>query len=304
MLEQIIQELESKISKSIDKTNITEIFNQLDNIKGNTLLCGVDGSHVVSIFLEKVLIKKRNIPARNIDVEEYYQNDFNQYSNLIVVSHRGKNHGVKSLMNTQKNKCLLTTRKSRISNEKTLYYVIEDRIKSFVSFDDTYIPLSIILCYYLDTKKMPENIMPEKENFDIKNFSNINIIYDYQSKTCATFLESSIIEAGIAPVTMHTKYSFCHGRSNIVSEQMGLTVYLCVKESELDYLLMKEIPKINSNFVILKTSEKDSVIADYILTFKALYLLEYISKNFSKNFVNVKYNQIVSTIYNFKGKLV
>lgn len=201
MLDKIVSNLEDKIVHSFSNTNLDYIYTELSNIKSPTILCGVGGSHVVSIFLEKVLVTKNNIITKNIDVEEYFLTNFSNYDNLVLLSHSGKNYGIKSLLATDKNKYLFTTRKSKVTNEITLNYSIENRIKSFVSFEDTIIPLSIILGYYLDSYDFPGEILSKEEKFEILDFDNVNIIYDETSKACATFLETSIIEAGISSVT-------------------------------------------------------------------------------------------------------
>ncbi len=304
MLDKIVNNLEDKIVNSFSNSNLDYLYKELSDIKGPTLLCGVGGSRTVSIFLEKVLVTKNNIIAKNIDVEEYFLTDFSNYDNLVLLSHSGKNHGIKSLLVTNKNKYLFTTRKSKMTNEITLNYSIENRIKSFVSLEDTIIPLSIILGYYLNLYHFPIEMLSKKENFGILDFDSVNIIYDETSKTCATFLETSIIEAGISSVTMHTKYSFCHGRSNIVSNKESLVIYLMTRESDLDKMLTREIKKISNNVLIFEELNKDSVIADYLLTIKALKFLNYLNKTYHKEFVNVKYNKIITTIYHFKGDLV
>ena len=103
---------------------------------------------------------------------------------------------------------------------------------------------------------------------------------------------------------MHTKYSLCHGRSNLISNKESLVIYLMTRNSELDNNLIENISIISNNLLILKEINDDPIIADYILTIKALYFLEYLNKKYKKEFIKVKYNQIVPTIYNFNGELV
>ena len=305
MLNEIVEQLEEKIEKSLESSDLNSVSKHLENIKNPTLLCGVGGSHVVSTFLEKILTTKNRVITKNIDVEEYFLGDFKPYDNLIVCSYSGKNHGVKCLLNSKiANKYLFTNRKSKVNDEITLQYSIVNRTKSFISFDDTLIPMSLLLCYYLGTYHFPMQMIPKKEEFDVLDFDHVNIVYDETSRTCATFLETSIVEAGIASVTMYTKYSFCHGRSNLVNNKVSLVIYLMTRDSDLDNMLISEIPKICNNFLVLNTITEDSVIADYQLTIKSLYFLEYLNRVWYKEFVNVKYNKIIPTIYNFKGELV
>lgn len=291
MLEKIIATLEESIVKSLNASSLEMIFEKLKELKEPTLICGVGGSHVVSIFLEKVLEEKNKIMVQNITVEEYFMHNLEQYQNLFLVSHSGKNYGIKELSKAKQKKYLMTTRKTKIANETLLQYQIINSTKSFVSIQNT-IPLSILLCYYKATMTIE---LPKKEAYEIKAYHNIHIVYDELSKTAANFLESSFVEAGISTVTLHTKYSLCHGRSNSFSES-SFIIYLCATKGDLDKLLIEEIPKIASNFLLLE-SLKPSIEADYELTIKALYLLE----QMQEEFVNVKYNQIIPTIYHFKG---
>lgn len=301
MLDKIINELAEKIDKSVLSSNLVNIFSDLDKIHDNTLICGIGGSNVVATFLQKVLNAKNNIIAKSINVEEFFLSNNSNYKNLIAVSHSGTNNAIKRLMKSNINKYLFTTRKTKISNETLLNYIVENRIKSFVSLDDTFIPISILLCYYLDLYQFPLEHIPIEEDFcKLNSFDKVNIIYDYNSITTATFLETCITEAGIASVTMHTKYSLCHGRSNLINNLSSLVIHLVTNGSELDSMLTEELPKITSNISVLQVNEKDSIIADYKLMFNALYFL----KHLDKEFVNVKYNKIIPTLYNFKGGLV
>ena len=166
MLEKIIFELEEKTRNSIEDSDLKKIFYHLEKINTPTLLCGVGGSHVVSIFLEKVLREKNHIIVKNIDVEEYFLGNFNQYDNLIAVSYSGKNHGIKSLMKSPKQKYLLTSRKSKIKDEVLLNYSISNRSKSFISLEDTFIPIHILTSYYLNSY----SIYPKFHKIDFTYF--------------------------------------------------------------------------------------------------------------------------------------
>ena len=303
MLEEIINSLEENITSSLTATNLNNIFNHLAAITKPSLICGVGGSNVVSNFLEKILNQKNNIIVQNISIEDFFLKNISSYHNLILVSYSGQNHGIKSLTNSNLNTYLLTNRKTKISNENLLTYTITNHHKSFISLDDTIIPLSILLCYYLNTYKLNFKI-PKLDNLSLTPFTNLNIIYDESSKTCATFLETTFIESGTSSVTLHTKYSLCHGRTNIISNQNSLVIYLNTQNTELDQLLISELHLISSNFLLLETKEKDLIIADYILVLKSLSLLSYLNKTYNYEFVNVKYNKIVPTIYNYKGELI
>lgn len=301
MLESIIESLEEKIKTTLKSSNIKSIFAILSSIDEPTLTIGVGGSKVVSLFLGKVLEKRNGIITKDIDVEEFFLSNRDLYKNVLVISHSGKNHGIKSVLKTDNfKKYLLTTRKSQINNEILLRYKNVDRIKSFVSIEDLFIPLGIILSYYLNTQDLPE-IFFKEEDFDFKLRETIDIIYDYESQSAAKFLEVSLIEAGIAHVTMHSKYSLCHGRSNIISSTKSLVIYFSTRESDIDKTLKGNLAQITDDIVFLDSLEKDKIVDDFILTWKVLNLLNYINEEFGCEFINVKYNKIVPKLYHFKG---
>ncbi len=301
MLEKILEKLEEKINITLKDEKLKDIFKELSNIHEPSLTLGVGGSKVVSLFLEKVLSKKNEIIVKNIDLDELFLKDYSLYKNLIVVSHSGKNHGAKSVLKLNGfKKYLLTTRKSKINDEILLRYENVERIKSFVSVEDMFIPLGIILSYYLNTQVLPDYLF-KTEDFNFKLKENVDIIYDYESCCAAKFLEVALVEAGIAHVTMHSKYSLCHGRSNIISSSKSLVVYFSTRENDLDKILIENLPKITDDIVFLSSLEEDKIVGDFILTWKVLNLLNYLNKKYACNIVTVKYNKVVPKIYNFKG---
>jgi len=301
MMEEIIEYLEEKINTTLKSPYIKDIFTILSNVDGPSLTIGVGGSKVVSLFLGKVLTKKNGIITNDIDVEEFFLGEHNLYKNILIVSHSGKNHGIKSVLKSSSlKKYLLTTRKSQINNEILLRYENVDRIKSFVSIEDMLLPLGIILSYYLNTQDLPETLF-KRENFNFKLRENVDIVYDYESQSAAKFLEVSLVEAGIAHVTVHSKYSLCHGRSNIISSSKCLVIYFSTRDSDIDKTLKDNLVKITDNIVFLSSLEEDKIIGDFILTWKVLNLLNYINKEFGCELIKVKYNNIVPKLYNFKG---
>jgi len=302
MLEKIVIELEEKIRISLKKTDLKNIFTLFSNINEPTLIIGVGGSKVVSLFLEKVLTTKNKIIAKNIDVEEIFLGNYDLYKNIFAISHSGKNYGIKSVLRTSHyKKYLLTTRKSKIKDEITIRYENTDRIKSFIAIEDMFIPLGIILSYYLNTQDLPKDIF-KNENYNFEMKKNIDIVYDYESKTAAKFLEVALIESGIAHVTLHNKYSLCHGRSNIISKEDCLIIYFRTRNSDIDKILKENLTKIQNDIVFLSCLEEDKIIGDFILTWKVLNLLNYINKKFHYELISVKYNKIVPKLYNFKGE--
>lgn len=301
MLEEIVLGLENKVRESLKYADLNGIFRELTDIKDPSITLGVGGSKVCSLYLEKVLERKNGVIVRDIDIDEFFENNYNSYKNMLVVSYSGKNHGVKSLMKVDGfKKYLLTSRRSKIKDEILLRYENDERIKSFISIEDMFIPLAIILSYHLGTAILPSRLF-EMESFNFIFKDRVDIIFDYESRTAAKFLEVSLVESGVAHVTLHTKYSLCHGRSNTISSFDSLVVYFSSRDSDIDRMFENNLPKITNNMVLLKSMEKDKIVGDFSLTWKVLCLINYISKEFGKEFVSVKYNKIIPTIYNFKG---
>lgn len=140
--------LKYRVIDSINKTNILKIKEVLSSITEPTLVSGVGGSSVVSLFLSKVLSEKNDIICENVTPRDLLYKNLRGYKNIIACSYSGNNFGVMTSFDNDLNKFLLSKNlKNGISN---IQYSAEDTEESFISLSSTLIPMTILLIYYLD----------------------------------------------------------------------------------------------------------------------------------------------------------
>ena len=91
-----------------------------------------------------------------------------------------------------------------------------------------------------------------------------------------------MVESVIGLPIIHDKYSYCHGRSTLATTNNNIAIYFNLN-TELDKLLINELPKYYKDVIILNTC--DSIMSEYILLIKCMYLAKYIAeeKNVVKN---------------------
>lgn len=295
--------LEERIAYSLEHTNHA-FFDSLKEISGNTLITGVGGSMVVAKFLSKVLENKNHILCDTQEISSIYHKDLTKYKNEIIVSASGKNNGVKGLLKYGEIKKYLFTESKKENKEvEMLTYEVLDKEESFVSLARTLVPISLLVHYYSDRL---ENINIQKEKLYLSSLDislDFEVLYDYESITTASFLESTFIEAGISSIILHDKYSYCHGRSTLGSKKKNNLIYLLGKKSELDRVLLENLPKMYEHILILESKETDSVLIDYDLLKQAFSFIYQLSKATKKDLSKVKYAPIVSKLYHFKGSM-
>ena len=138
---------------------------------------------------------------------------------------------------------------------------------------------------------------PKQIRYNIPEFQTIEILKDANTKTAATYLESTFIEANIAPVIVHDKYSFCHGRTTSTYYQDNLIIYLISKKTTLDENLLNALQKYQKKIIILDVNEQDPVLADFELTIQGLTLLIQIAEQKKIDLCNINYAPFASELY-------
>ncbi len=296
------QKLEERIRYSLDNTS-SSFYEELKKIKGNTLITGVGGSMVVSLFLSKVLESKNHILCAVEEISSIYSKNLEGFQNLVVVSSSGKNNGVKQILDYGNTKKYLVTASTKNKpNVEYLTYATLDKEDSFISLAATLVPISILVHYYNDEKFCYEN---KKMDF----FSNLDlhldfeVFYDYKSMVTAHFLESTFVEAGLASIILHDKYSYCHGRSTLGSKRKSNLLYLLSDTKDLDNLLLANLHLVYDHILILQSDFTDSILADYDLLCQAFSFVYELSQKLKRDLSKVKYAKIVPKIYHFKGSM-
>lgn len=282
------------------------IFENLKNIKDPTICIGVGGSKVVAKFAEKVLAKKNKIIAITMEPHSFRHFDANLFKNIILASHSGKNYGIKTSLENNLNKYLLSTKELPNKDEILLKYNMIER-KSFISISDTIIPMAILLKYYLGSKyhktltKIFANI---DSSIILKGEENINIFTGIDTETASTFLESTLIESGLNVPIINYKYDYCHGRSTINKHHNNESIILGYSNTDLDKKLKGVLLTTTKKVLVLKKISQDDIINDFYLTCACVYLCANIAKSKKVNLKKIEYDRdAVHELYYFKGSM-
>jgi hypothetical protein len=298
-MEENFEKLERRVFDSLSSTDLDRINYELSKINGPTLVSGVGGSSVVSNYGSKILSIKNNIITRNTEPRDFRYLNIDVYKNVLACSYSGNNYGVELAFDNNLNHYLLASKINDKEDIINLSYVCEDKEKSFISLAATVIPCSILLNYYLNDKGIIIDSFDEESfSFDT-NCDAYEIFTGYDTSTLSKFLESTMVESGIAIPIIHDKYSYCHGRSTLSKVCNNNAIYFDTN-TELDRLLIEEIKKYYNEVIVIKNS---GLLSEYKNLIKCLYLTKYIAESKEKDISDVDYNPIVKKLYKYNGQL-
>lgn len=286
--------------------NIDEKLDIFKSINGATICIGVGGSKVVAKYAEKVLAKKNKLIAITMEPHSFLHYDYSLYENIFIVSHSGKNYGVKACLDNNLNSYLLSTRKSNIKDENIINYDMPNR-HSFISISDTIIPMAILLKYYLGNKfsKTLDKIFASiDKTLSLENSTNINIYTGFDSEAASFFLESTLIESGLNTPIVNYKYDYCHGRSTINKNHDKEAILLGYDKTDLDKTLLNVLNKSMKRIVVLKKISQDDIINDFYFTLSSVYITANLAKNKHIDLKKIDYDrESVKELYYFKGSM-
>lgn len=295
------ENLERRIFNSLYNTDLEKINYELSNLEGATLVSGVGGSSVVSEYASKILMKKNHIITKNIEPRDFKYIDTSLYKNVLACSYSGNNYGVDLAFLNNLKHYLLTSKENKKEDIINLIYNCLDKEHSFISLAATLIPCSILLNYYLDNEK--ERIIDHLDcysfEFDVR-CDAFEIFTGIDTSTASKYLESTMVESGIGIPIIHDKYSYCHGRSTISMVSRNIAIYFNTG-TELDKLLLEELPKYYKDVVVLNSDV--SVLGEYVTLVKCMYLTKYIAESKELDLSGVDYNPIVQKLYKYHGGL-
>lgn len=288
--------LSERILDALRNTDLEKIRYELKRIDAPTLVSGVGGSSVVSEFTKKVLGKKNGIITQNVEPRDFVYESFPGFQNVISCSYSGNNYGVDLSFANDKKHYLLSN--NSFSNPEVTYLHYQTTLpeeNSFISLGATLIPISIIMDYYQEGKKFDI----EEESFDFDPTCDcFEIFSGIDTSTTSKYLESTMTESGIGLPIVHDKYSYCHGRSTISTNYNNIAIYLN-RNTELDKLLLKELPRYYKDIIVLESKEKDPILDDYQMLIQAMYLTRYIADKKQKDLSKVDYNPICKKLYKY-----
>lgn len=296
--------LERRVMDSLDKTDLDYIRSELKKLEGPTIVNGVGGSSVVSEFGSKVIESKNGIISINREPRDFVYNNFKGFNNVISCSYSGNNYGVELSFNNKLNHYLLSN--NSFDDESVTYLKYNttiDKERSYISLGATLIPVSIFLNYYLNgnNKKILENIKQYDYNFDV-SADAYEIFSGLDTSATSKYLESTLVESGIAIPIIHDKYSYCHGRPTTSINYNNVAIYL-YRGTEFDNLLLEELKPYYKDIIVIKSNTKDAILDDYQMLIQAMYLTKYIALKKQKDLSAVEYSPIVKKLYKYNGEL-
>lgn len=297
--------LKKRVFETLELTDLKLIRNVLSQIDSTTICVGVGGSSVVSEYASKVLSKKNSVLSLNKEPRDLLYENLKFYKNVLVCSYSGNNYGVDVAFNNNLKKYILSSNKNETEDIISLNYSNNiPREKSFISLASTIIPMAILLNYYLDgdNERIKELICSYDFISKVDYSDNYEIMSGIDTSTASKFIESTMVESGIAIPVVHDKYSFCHGRSTTSYLRNNSLIYLN-RHTSLDDLLLEESKKYYRSIVKLDGIYKDSIIDEFYLTIKALYLTKAIAEKKKMDLSKVKYSPIVKKLYKYNGAM-
>lgn len=293
--------LPDRVEDALSSTNLEETRNTLKSIKEPTIITGVGGSKVVAVFTSKILAKKNGIIAEPLEPRDTIYKPLSGYSNILACSYSGTNFGVETSFNNNLNKYLLSA--TQVSNLTNItYQTTLPKEDSFISLAASLIPMSIMLDYYLDGNTEVIKEILSSNPPDIKPSSVFEIMSGYDTSTAHTYLESTMLEAGLSIPIVHDKYSYCHGRSTTSYHNEHSLIYFD-KDTELDNLMLDELTKYYNQIIRLKSKYQDPIVDDYFLTFQSIILTKLLAEQTQKDLSIVEYSPVVKKLYKYKGEM-
>lgn len=304
-MEENFNMLTARILDMLIYSHCEDTFSTLEKISGNTLFVGSGGSRVVAEFAKMVLEEKNKVLGETCSPRDLLHRSLTNYQNILIASYSGKNWGVETVSSLPLQKYLLSTNEKAKGFDHILLYKSSLKPeKSFISLGATMMPITLLLFYYTSSKQLPQILLIPEEDYVIGENHCFEIYSGIDTKVAATYLESTIIEAGLGEAIIHDKYDFCHGRSTHAYTFSSTIIYLVNQYRKLDKELISLLRKNYEQIIVLESSSSDNIIGQYQLLWKSLYLTRQIAAFQHKDLSKVCYDKkIVPKIYAFQGEM-
>lgn len=295
-----------RVLDCLDKSDLSSIKQQLESIKGNTILVGAGGSSVVATFASKVLGYDNLKSSRDLN----YMN-LKDIDNILVFSYSGQGYVIESLLDKKKNMYIFTNGDKKYDNVQNIQYLSSiEKEKSFISLASTLMPMAILYyCYHkeFDLSKF-KSIITKMFNKAKENNIHSNNIYEiltgYDTMTASKYLETTMVESGIAIPVIHDKYDYCHGRSTLSYKSKNSLIFFdsC---KELDNLLFQDLKDYYEEIIKIDRFYPNDYIIDndFYATICSMYLTKKIAENKNMDLSKVDYSPMVKKLYKYKGEM-
>lgn len=296
--------LKKRVEDALEKTDLEFIRRNLLELKEPSIVSGVGGSSVVSTFGAKVLNQKNHIITQSSEPRDFLYQNLSDFRNVLACSYSGHNYGVDLSFQNNLKKYLLSNNSFADPDVTYLQYQTSiDKERSFISLGATLIPVSIFLDYYLDgnTDRILELIEPTKFSFETAPIT-YEIFSGYDTSTSAKYLESTLVESGLAIPIVHDKYSYCHGRSTLSTVYSSNAIYFD-KGTDFDKMMLEELKPYYNEIIVISSPSKDQVEADFHMLVQSMYLTKYLADQRQKDLSKVDYSPITKKLYTYKGTI-
>lgn len=303
-MEEVFNILFDRIIDTLDRSDLLSIKEKLSNINSRTILVGAGGSLVVAYFASKIL---------NIGQVRSYRDlnymDLSNIDNIIIFSYSGASSQIENLLDKGKKVYLFTNGEKVYDDVELIKYDSSiEREHSFISIAATLMPMTILYQYFngfdfYTFKNILKEMFLKASGVNIGKNNIYEILTGYDSITASSFLESTMVESGIAVPVIHDKYNYCHGRTTL-SYHSNNGLILFDSKKELDKLFISDLEKYYDEVVILENLyENDIVSNDFYWTLKSMYLMKKLALNKSCDLSRVDYSPMVKKLYNYKGEM-
>lgn len=304
-MEENFKLLFDRIIDTLETTDLIKIKKQLENIKDNTVFIGSGGSKVVATFASKILNGSNVKSSRDLNYM-----GLNNIDNIMIFSYSGIGYTIENLLKNNKKIYLFTNGNREYENVENIKYNSSLKSEhSFISLASTLMPMTILYNYYKNLeincfKLILKDMFEKSKNINIKSNNIYEILTGYDTLTASSYLESTMVESGIAVPIIHDKYDYCHGRTTTsYKSHNGLIYYENTKE--LDKLLLENLSKYYSEIVKIEKYYSDDFIIDndYYATVKSMYLTKKLAENKQIDLSKIEYSPLVKKLYYFKGEM-
>lgn len=296
--------LEERVLDSLEKTDLERIKYHLKKIDTPTITTGVGGSSVVSTYAAKVLSTKNGIIAEHQEPRDMLYKSLKGYDNVLACSYGGKNYGVKTSFENDLNKYLLSRNESEREGIINITYDTSlSNEDSFISLGATLIPMSIMLAYYNDNDiSVIKEILQTAREYQVDINGVYEILSGFDTNTTSTYLESTLVEAGLASPVVHDKYSLCHGRTTLSYHHDHALIHLD-RNTKLDKLYEEELPQYYQNIIQLEGMYQDPIIDDFYLTYQAMLLSKAMASSKGRDLSRMDYSPAVKKLYKYNDEM-
>ena len=301
-MEYCFSRLKPRIWDCVSKSDLEGIFGKLKEIDTPSIVTGVGGSSVVSLFFSKVIENKNHVICTEMMPRDLLYRDLSGYENVIACSYSGNNIGVSASFDNDLKHYLFSANRKDFA--ESIRYLVEDEEWSFVSIAGTMVPMTILFLYYTDNNTgLLKEILSEEISFDIDPSCEVyEIMHGYENQVSARLLESGITEGSLGAAVLHEKYNYCHGRCQL-STVMGNDLICFEDDSELNDLYMKQLPALYKRIIRLPRKYDDPVIADFHTSWLALQLVRQIAEAKGRDISEKNVSDVSEILYTYKGRM-